>query len=114
MGTPRYVVSDEHTLHRFLMDESHVLSKTVVIAAGQGVLEAGTVLGKITASGKYGVYNNANVDGTETAKGLLKIKVDATASDQTAALVFHAYVEEAKCTGVDAAAKADLPGIFWE
>jgi hypothetical protein len=36
-----------------------------------GYIPSGTVLGKVTASGLYGPYNNALSDGTETATGLL-------------------------------------------
>ncbi len=114
MSTPRYYVSPESTLKQFLLDETHILSKTIVVAAGAGVLEAGTALGMVTATGKYKPYNNANTDGTEVCRGLLMHKVDATSADQTATLLFHGYVKESECTGVDAAAKADLPLIVFE
>lgn len=39
--------------------------------ADKGAIPSGTVLGKITASGKYGPYNPAAGDGTEVAAGLL-------------------------------------------
>ena len=41
----------------------------------------GSVLGKITASGKYGVYDNAGSGGVETAAAILAEPVDATSSD---------------------------------
>jgi len=37
----------------------------------EGPLEPGTVLGKITASGKYAAHDRAAVDGTETAVAVL-------------------------------------------
>ena len=53
--------------------------ETITIAAGS--LEPGTVLGKITASGKYAAHDPAAVDGTETAVAVLWGKADASAGD---------------------------------
>src|SRR4051812_23291340 len=40
-------------------------------AAGDKVLKAGTLVGKVTATGKYRPYANANTNGTETAAGIV-------------------------------------------
>lgn len=53
----------------------------VTIVSGQD-LAAGTVLGKITASGKYTAYNNAAANGSEVAAGVLYAAVDASAADK--------------------------------
>ena len=45
--------------------------EVVTVAAAAAALPAGTVLGKITASGKYVAYSDAASDGTETAAGVL-------------------------------------------
>ena len=60
--------------------------EVVTIATGGAtpVLEPGTVLGKITASGKYAAHDPAAVDGTETAAAVLWGKADATAADVSA------------------------------
>ena len=58
--------------------------ETIVVAATYGKLVAGTVLGKITASGKYRPYDNDNVDGSQTAAAILVYDVDATTVDVTA------------------------------
>ena len=50
--------------------------ETVTVAAG--TLEPGTVLGRITASGKYAAHDPAAVDGTETAVAVLWGKADAS------------------------------------
>lgn len=55
--------------------------ENIVIVAGSGPLPTGTVLGKIAASGKYGVYDNAGSGGVEVAAAILAEPVDATASD---------------------------------
>ena len=44
-------------------------------------LQAGAVLGKVTASGKYEVLDPAAVDGSEVAAGVLYDAVDASAAD---------------------------------
>lgn len=53
----------------------------ITIASGAGALVPGTVLGKITASGKFGLYDNDAADGRQTAAALLYAAVDATSAD---------------------------------
>lgn len=59
----------------------HISRDTITIASGSGPLKTGTVLGKITASGKYTHYTHDATDGTETAAGILIEDVDAAAED---------------------------------
>ena len=61
--------------------------ENIVVVAGSGVLPTGTVLGKVTASGKHGVYDNATTNGTEVAVAILAEEVDATAADVRGAAV---------------------------
>jgi hypothetical protein len=58
----------------------------VTIVLGQD-RKAGDVMGKITASGKYKIYDNAAVDGSEVAAGILWGDVDATAADKPGTLL---------------------------
>ena len=53
----------------------------IVIASGAGVLAIGTVLGRITASGKYVLHDNALSNGAEAAAAVLGEAVDATSAD---------------------------------
>ena len=77
----------------------------VTVASGAGKLGVGSVLGKITSSGKYVLSDPAATDGSETAAALLLEEVDATSADakalvilrgpaiaSKAALVFHSNV----------------------
>jgi hypothetical protein len=65
----------------------------VVVVSGAGKLAAGTVLGKVTASGKYAAYDNAAETGVEVAAGILYAAVDATSADAPAVIVeSHAEV----------------------
>lgn len=61
----------------------------ITIVSGSGALAAGTVLGKITASGKYKAYDDDNADGSETAAAVLLYPVDATSADVIASVIFR-------------------------
>lgn len=54
--------------------------EAITVISGQN-LAAGTVLGKITASDKYTLHNNAASDGSESAVAILRDAVDASAGD---------------------------------
>ena len=58
----------------------------IVVVSGQNLV-AGAVVGKITASGKYTAYDNAAVDGSETAAGVLYAAVDASAADAAGVII---------------------------
>lgn len=77
-----------------------------------GFVRGGTPVGKITASGKYGPYDNAAEDGTETLVGF--VYGDFPVDGQTAvvaALLDHGKVVEARLPiSVDAAGKTDVAG----
>lgn len=71
----------------FLKSEGpgHISRDTITIPGGTGVVLAGTVLGKVTASGKYVPYNDDGTDdGSRTAAAILLADVDATSADSTA------------------------------
>ena len=68
--------------------------ESLTIVSGAGIVKAGTVLGKITASGKYTPYDDGSADGSETAAAISLYEVDATSADVTvAALVRSAIVK---------------------
>lgn len=76
----------------FILSEadSYLSRDTVTIVSGAGKLVAGTVLGKITASGKYMAAPNAEVEdleGAETAVAVLAEAVDASSADVKALVV---------------------------
>lgn len=55
--------------------------EVIVVASGAGILKLGTVLGQITASGKYVLHDNAAADGSQNAAAILGEAVDATSAD---------------------------------
>ena len=66
-------------------EESQSLDKVTLIS-GQNLI-AGTVLGKITASGKYTLHNNAASDGSEVASVILFDSTDATSADMPCVVI---------------------------
>ena len=98
----------------FLLSEGNgeISREQVTIAAAAGAMVAGTVVGKITASGKYKEYSNAASDGTEVAAGVLYAPVADSASDQKAVIIArNAEVMTSLLTGADTAGKADLAAL---
>lgn len=79
------------------------------------VIKSGCVLGKITASGKFGPYDPAASDGRQTAARLLFNTVNRKPGRQWEgnAGVIHAFINESKLPytgigGLDTAAKTAL------
>lgn len=61
-----------------------VVTRKRTILTGQGVLKRGTVLGRITAGGKFVKSLSASADGSQTPREILAHDVDATAADKEA------------------------------
>jgi hypothetical protein len=117
------------TCRSITLDVSTFLAAHV---SAKGAIPSGTVLGKITASGKYGPYDNSATDGRQTAVGFLfnttivgKNGSDtdlSTAADVGAPLLWEGVVAEASLpafTGtvlgeVDANGKTDLTFVRFE
>lgn len=86
---------DQRPLEAVLYEVDVFSRETVTIASGAGVVKAGTVLGVITASGKYTPYDDGSSDGSETAVAVSLYEVDATSADvDTPVLARHAVVKE--------------------
>lgn len=66
--------------------------RTVTIAGGVG-LPSGTVLGKVTASGKFIKYTSGAADGSQTAVAVLGTDLVGKANGDYKALVFDADCE---------------------
>lgn len=88
-----------------------------IVVSGQN-LAAMTAVGKVTASGKYKVYDNAAGDGSEAAAGILLSATDASGGDVVAAIMIRgpATINESELTIAGdataiAAAKVDLAAL---
>ena len=60
---------------------------TITIVSGAGVVKVGTVLGKLTASGKYTPSPAAGADGSQTGAAITLYEVDATSADVVVAAI---------------------------
>lgn len=103
----------KHTAE-FLLSEGNgsISREQITIAAAAGAMDEGTVLGKITASGKYVAYSNAAADGSEVAAAVLYRAVPDLAADQQAvAILRQAEVMASDLTGLDAPARVDLAAV---
>lgn len=67
--------------------DSHYSRAEAVLASGSGKVQTGTVLGKITASGKYKPVTVAANDGSQTAAAILLFSADATSADAPVVLI---------------------------
>ena len=88
------------------------LQHGVVLASGQGVLRAGTVVGRRTSDNKYLAYASGHSDGTQTPIGFLRRTVDTTNGDVLANVLVRAEVryDLAYSGGLDANAITALVG----
>lgn len=91
---------------------STLVKRGVSLVPGAGILPAGTVLGQVSASKKYTVYDDGADDGTQTAVGVLYQAVD-TGSDENAdpvlgTIVIAGVLKKSLVSGADANAITDL------
>ncbi|MFJ6720486.1 head decoration protein [Streptomyces sp. NPDC091259] len=81
-----------------------------------GYLKSGLPLGKVTASGKYGAYDDTASDGRQTLVGFLFTAQDVDArrvasTSVVSSMLVHCFIREAKLpVAVDANGKADVAG----
>ena len=71
-----------------LFEEDAFYSRELVtVVSGAGVLHPGTVVGKITASGKVDYAKDGESNGLENPIGVLAFSVDATSADAEAVII---------------------------
>ena len=87
---PAPTISEGRYASDWLKAESHnsgYSREEVIVISGAGVVQSGTVLGKITASGKYKPVTVGASDGSQNAAGILLNRVDATSADVPAVII---------------------------
>lgn len=83
--------------------------ENIVVVQSGTEIKSGTILGKITASGKYAPYSNAASNGTEVAAAVLYNYLPARTGDTKAVgFVRDCEINRYALTGLDAAGEADL------
>ena len=108
----------------YLLDAHHQLGQPGTLDeslwSGVTYAKAGTVLGKVTASGKYGPYNHSATNGLEFAIGILKENVTftldggAARTDGIGDILIQCRVDKTRLTGYDSYVDAMLPLITFE
>jgi hypothetical protein len=71
--------------------------EAITIASGAGIIAAGTVLGKVTASGKYIASAVGATDGSEVPSAIAIYGADASASDVTVSAIIRDAEVNGKC-----------------
>lgn len=105
------VLDTKQHVKSFIISESNGMqSRSRVTVAQTGTaIASGTVMGKVTASGKYVPYSNAASNGSEVAAGILYNHLNAATGD-VKAVIFDkdCEVNRFELTGLDTAGEADL------
>lgn len=102
-------VGSRHGLNEARPVTINLASFTAATHYPEGWLLSGLPLGIITASGQYGLFDSAAVDGRQTVKGFLLVSVKATGSP-VGALLDHGKVVLSKLPVTVTAAQ--LPASF--
>lgn len=109
---PGYTKGNYSTDDELMYSMNGYTQKGVTFAAGQGIIPLGAVMGRVTATKLWKVYNNAASDGTEVARGINRTTVDTgtdAAGDKFQGnIVVMGIVKNSKVSGADAAALVDL------
>jgi hypothetical protein len=99
MTLPTYTETERQHTGEFIVSEANghrSRENVTVTVAASTRLQAGHVLGKLTATGKYVPYDNAGGDGSESAAGVLYAEIDNTGSVAPADFEAVAVVRDAE------------------
>lgn len=108
LGVPGFSET-QYFEHREILDsEARFTQIPGIMASGQGIVLAGTVIGIRTSDKKVVVYNNAAGNGTEVARGVLRDSVDTSGGDQQVMIVTSGILKNSMLSGLDASAITDL------
>ncbi|MDE8648085.1 head decoration protein [Rhodococcus qingshengii] len=80
-----------------------------------GFIPSGVLLGKITATGKFGPYSKDATDGRQVPAGVLWDSTTVTGTEEAAPLWMFGFIKESKLpanSGLDADAKTALAAWF--
>jgi hypothetical protein len=92
-----------------LAGSSKIIETRTVIADAANDRAAGTVMGKISASGKYVEYDDDGTDdGRRIAIGVLMSDIPKGSADTKAPILLLGTVRRAALTGLDANGEEDL------
>jgi hypothetical protein len=96
-GLAAYTSQSGTTPDQLLVGEQPVLSRNITLISGQNVTR-GTILGKITASGKYTTSLSASSDGSQTPDCIAAHDCDASSADAVTVAYFTGGFNELRVT----------------
>lgn len=107
------LVEGFHTGEYLVSEADGSLSREEVTVTQTGTaLVSGTVMAKLTATGKYVAYDDVGTDGSETAAGVLYTDCKAATGDRKAVVhVRNCEVFGGALTGSNAGAVTDLKAL---
>jgi hypothetical protein len=82
--------------------------KGVTLAAGQGILPAGTVIAQHSTTKRYHVYTNGGSNGLGTPVGVLRRAVDTSTGEQQGNIVISGALKLSLVSGADSGAITSL------
>ena len=98
MGNEGYSILAELVPDNLIAGDAKIVTAAATIASGAGALVRGTVLGKITASGKYQMAIGTADDGSQTPDAILAEDVDATSADALSVVYLSGQFAESALT----------------
>lgn len=111
MVNPNILRNTKVRVEEFLLSEASGMRSrdTVTLAANAAPIQAGTLLGKVTASGNLIPYSNVAADGSQQAVAILRnyVPISTTPTKQTA-FTRDCEVDSFFLTGADAPGITDL------
>jgi hypothetical protein len=113
------ILTEGNHVAEFLLEDENGAGaysrEQVTVAQGTAEMRAGTLMGKVAATGKYVPYLNTAVDGSQAVAGIIlnTLPEQAAAADHKATLIVRgpATVVASLLIGSDAGALADLAAI---
>ncbi|MFQ5507079.1 MAG: head decoration protein [Planctomycetota bacterium] len=98
MADPSFTQANS-TVDRLIGGDKKLVTREVTLTdLAAGALTRGTVLGMITASGKYAISKSAAVDGSQTARAILAKDADPSGGDVTAVIYDEGEFNEDRLT----------------
>lgn len=95
---PAGVTSESSSVDNLIAGSNHqTISRSITLLSGQNVVR-GTVLGIVTASGKYAISTAAASNGSQTPKAIAVEDCDATGGDKTLAVYIAGEFNENEIT----------------
>jgi hypothetical protein len=101
-------------VEEFILSEANgfLSREEVTVTLGVAAIKSGTVMSKLTATGKWVAYDDVGTDGTEVASGILYTGLPAGTGDVKAVMfVRDCEVVRAALTGLNANGEADLAAL---